>query len=53
MEEFGIDNVNLETIITRPDGTYEITRLDNGWPYHVTPDYCPELYAQVKAQAEK
>ena len=37
-----------EILEQREDGTFVITL--NGMPYHVTPSYCPELYAAVCAQ---
>jgi len=52
MDEFGINNIDLENIIKREDGTFEVTRLDNGWPYHVTPEFCPTLYGEVVAFLE-
>ena len=39
-----------EVIEIRHDGTYVI--MLDGNPYHVTPEYCPELWASVKAQVE-
>ena len=41
-------------IESRPDGTFVVMAHINGeWmPYHVTPEYCPELWASVKAQVE-
>ena len=38
----------IEIIESRDDGTYVI--LHEGLPYHVTPEYCPDLYAEVQAQ---
>lgn len=37
-----------EILEQRDDGTFVI--LKDGMEYHVTPDYCPELYAAVCAQ---
>jgi len=39
-----------EVIEIRHDGTFVI--MLDGNPYHVTPDYCPELWASIKAQVE-
>ena len=37
-----------EILETRDDGTFVI--MQNGEPYHVTLEYCPELFAAVCAQ---
>ena len=42
--------MKYEIIEKREDGTFVI--LKDGEPYHVTPDYCPVLWASVKAQVE-
>ena len=38
-------------IETRPDGTYVVMANIDGerLPYHVTPNYSPELYEEVRA----
>ncbi len=43
-------NNGYEILEIRDDGTYVI--MLDGNPYHVTPAYCPELWASVKAQVE-
>lgn len=40
----------IKILERRDDGTFVITH--NGQPYHVTPDYSPELWAAVCAQEE-
>jgi len=45
-----IETNGYEVIEIRDDGTYVI--MLDGNPYHVTPEYCPELWASVKAQVE-
>ena len=40
--------MEYEILERRDDGTFVI--MQNGEPYHVTPDYCPELFAAVCAQ---
>lgn len=39
-----------EILEIRDDNTYVI--LKEGMPYHVTPEYCPDLYNLVLAQIE-
>ena len=41
-------------IEVRADGTFVVQAEMAGeyLPYHVTPEYCPELWASVKAQVE-
>jgi len=41
-------------IVTRNDGSFVIQALLDGKyePYNATPDYCPELYAEVVAFLE-
>ena len=46
LQEDGI--MEYEILETRDDGTFVI--MKDGNPYHVTPEYCPELYAAVCAQ---
>lgn len=38
----------IEILETREDGTFVI--LHDGLPFHCTPEYCPDLYAEVQAQ---
>ena len=40
--------MEYEILERRDDGTFVI--MQNGEPYHVMPDYCPELFAAVCAQ---
>jgi hypothetical protein len=40
----------IEILERRIDGSFVITH--EGMPYHVTPDYSPELWAEVCAQEE-
>jgi hypothetical protein len=37
-----------EIIEVREDSTFVI--IQDGMPYHVTPEYCPDLYVLVRAQ---
>jgi len=40
--------MEYEILDQHEDGTFVI--MKDGNPYHVTPDYCPEIYAAVCAQ---
>jgi hypothetical protein len=40
--------MEYEILEQREDGTFVI--MQNGEPYHVTPDYSPELFTAVCAQ---
>lgn len=40
--------MEYEILEQREDGTFVI--MHNGEPYHVTQEYCPEIFAAVCAQ---
>ena len=39
-----------EILEVREDGSYVIVK--DGMPFHACPEYCPEIWAAVKAQVE-
>jgi len=43
-----METTGYEIIERRDDGSFVI--LKDGSPFHVCPEYCPELWAAVKAQ---
>jgi len=45
-----MENTGYEVLEVREDRTYVI--MLDGNPFHVTPEYCPGLYAAVSAQLE-
>lgn len=40
--------MSYEILEVRDDNTYVI--IKDGMPYHVTPEYCPDLYNVISAQ---